>query len=71
LFKSESKWSKNQKERATVLFDKFPDIKLAYNLSQKLSWIYENSSNKTLTFILYIFAKKDYYYGYINDNIIF
>jgi transposase len=47
LFKSESKWSKNQKERATVLFDKFPDIKLAYNLSQKLSWIYENSSNKT------------------------
>lgn len=47
LFKSESKWTKNQKERATVLFDEFPDIKLAYNLSQKLSWIYENSSDKT------------------------
>jgi transposase len=47
LFKSESKWTKNQKERAGVLFEKFPDIKLAYNLSQKLSWIYENSSDKT------------------------
>lgn len=47
LFKSESKWTENQKERATVLFEKFPDIKLAYNLSQKLSWIYENSSDKT------------------------
>ncbi len=47
LFKSESKWTKNQKERADVLFEKFPDIKLAYNLSQKLSWIYENSSDKT------------------------
>ena len=47
LFKSESKWTKNQKERATVLFEKFPNIKLAYDLSQKLSWIYENSSDKT------------------------
>ncbi len=47
LFKSESKWTKNQKERATVLFKNFPDIELAYNLSQKLSWIYENSSDKT------------------------
>ena len=47
LFKSESKWTENQKERAGVLFEKFPDIKLAYNLSQKLSWIYENSSDKT------------------------
>jgi len=47
LFQSESKWTENQKERAVVLFDKFPDIKKAYDLSQKLSWIYENSSDKT------------------------
>jgi transposase len=46
LFKSESKWTKNQTERATVLFKKFPDIKLAYDLSQKLSWIYENTNDK-------------------------
>lgn len=48
LFKSESKWTKNQKQRAVVLFEKFPDIKQAYDLSQKLSWIYENASDKIL-----------------------
>jgi transposase len=47
LFKSESKWTENQTERATVLFEKFPDIKRAYDLSQKLSWIYENTNDKT------------------------
>lgn len=47
LFKSESKWTDNQKERAEILFEKYPDIKLAYDLSQKLSWIYENSQNQT------------------------
>ncbi len=46
LFKSESKWTENQEKRSTVLFEKFPDIKLAYDLSQKLSWIYENSNDK-------------------------
>ncbi len=47
LFKSESKWTENQKKRADVLFEKYPDIKQSYDLSQKLSWIYENSSDKT------------------------
>ena len=47
LFKSENKWTDNQKERAEILFEKYPDIKLAYDLSQKLSWIYENSQDKT------------------------
>lgn len=46
LFKSEGKWTENQEKRSTVLFEKFPDIKLAYDLSQKLSWIYENSKDK-------------------------
>jgi len=47
LFKSERKWTNNQKERAKVLFNVYPDIKRAYELSQNLSWIYENSNNKS------------------------
>ncbi len=47
LFKSESKWTENQRERAKILFENYPDIKLSYELSQKLSWIYENTENKT------------------------
>ena len=47
LFKSASKWTEDQKKRAVILFKEYPDIKLAYELSQKLSWIYENTDNKT------------------------
>ena len=47
LFKSKSKWTENQKERAKILFENYPDIKQSYELSQKLSWIYENTDNKT------------------------
>lgn len=34
LYKSEHKWTKNQKERAQILFDKYPDILKAYSLCQ-------------------------------------
>lgn len=47
LFKSETKWTDNQKERAKILFENYPDIKLSYELSQKLSWVYQNTDNKT------------------------
>ena len=47
LFKSETKWTDNQKERAKIVFKNYPDIKLSYELSQKLSWVYENTDNKT------------------------
>jgi transposase len=47
LFKSASKWTENQKKRADILFKQYPDIKLSYELSQKLSWIYESTDNKT------------------------
>lgn len=47
LFKNETKWTDNQKERAKILFKNYPDIKLSYELSQKLSWVYENTDNKT------------------------
>ena len=41
LFKSKSKWSKSQKERARILFKEFPSIEKAYKLSMTLRNIYE------------------------------
>jgi len=46
LFKNEKKWTQNQKERALILFELYPDIKLAHKLSQKLSSIFENTKEK-------------------------
>lgn len=48
LFKSESKWTEKQKQRAVILFEQYPDIKQAYYLSQKLSWVYQNTVDKTI-----------------------
>jgi hypothetical protein len=36
LYKKKSKWSKNQTERAVVLFELYPDIQKAYDLAQDL-----------------------------------
>jgi transposase len=44
LFKNERKWTQNQ--RAVILFELYLDIKLAYELSQKLSSIFENTKEK-------------------------
>ena len=46
LYKSEHNWTLEQKMRAEVLFARYPDIQKAYNLSQKLSWIYSNTKEK-------------------------
>jgi transposase len=46
LYKSESKWTKDQKQRAQLLFQHYPDIEQAYQLSQHLSWIFENTKEK-------------------------
>ena len=35
LFKSQDKWSQNQKKRATILFENFPKVKQAYDLGIK------------------------------------
>ena len=48
LYKHYSKWTDNQKERAYILFELYPDIKKAYELSQKLSYIYENTKDKNI-----------------------
>lgn len=50
LYMPSCKWSKSQTERAEILFEKYEDIKKAYHLSQKLSWIFENTQDKTYAF---------------------
>ena len=48
LFKPESKWTKSQSQRAEILFEQYPTIKETYYLSQKLSFIFENNTNKNV-----------------------
>lgn len=46
LYKKEKDWTKSQKERADLLFNLYPDILKAYEISQKLNWIFENTKDK-------------------------
>jgi len=40
LYKSQDKWTPNQKQRAEILFEQYPDIEKAYKLSQGLKLIF-------------------------------
>ncbi|MFH7019305.1 transposase, partial [Flavobacterium sp. FlaQc-47] len=42
LYKSREKWTQSQNERGQPLFELYPDLKKAYNLSQQLRGIYNN-----------------------------
>lgn len=46
LYKKETDWTTTQKQRADILFYLYPDLNIAYQLSQKLSWIFENTKEK-------------------------
>ncbi|WP_293764391.1 transposase [uncultured Paraglaciecola sp.] len=46
LFKSKSKWTVRQIERAEILFKLYPTIEKAYDLAQGLSYIFENNTHK-------------------------
>lgn len=46
LFKSQNSWSASQRLRAIYLFDKYPDIKTAYDLVHKLRCIYNQKYTK-------------------------
>jgi len=46
LFKPDSRWHESQKERAAILFARFPNIKHAYNLSMMFRSFYEHSTSK-------------------------
>nr|WP_245859925.1 transposase [Spirosoma aerolatum] len=46
LYKKPEDWTISQQERATLLFDRYPDLKITYELSQSLSHIFENTTDK-------------------------
>ena len=46
LFKSPSKWTISQSERAVLLFERYPRIYQAYKLSQSLSGVFSSCTNK-------------------------
>jgi len=50
LFKHRDKWTKSQLIRAKLLFEKYPLINQAYNLSSKLGTIFRNYTSKELAY---------------------
>jgi len=48
LYKSQEKWTTKQKQRAKILFEQFPDIKKAYNLSQGIKLIFNQNIIKNV-----------------------
>lgn len=50
LFKHDSKWTESQKNRAQLLFQRFPEIKDAYDLSIKMGDIFKNVKSKEVAF---------------------
>lgn len=46
LFKSAEKWTPTQKQRAAILFEQYPDIKIAYGLSHSLRMIFAKNTIK-------------------------
>jgi transposase len=51
LYKNSNKWTENQSIRAKILFEQYPDIEKAYKLCQNLSWIFNNTKDKTSALI--------------------
>lgn len=50
LFKSAEKWTPKQKERAAILFEMYPDIKKAYNLTHALRMIFTHTKTKGVAY---------------------
>ncbi|WP_037321241.1 transposase [Salegentibacter sp. Hel_I_6] len=46
LYKAPSNWTENQHERSKILFEQYPDIKLAFKLTQRLRNIFNNAKSK-------------------------
>ena len=71
LYKSKEKWTNTQKERAQLLFELYPEIKTAYNLSQQLRNIYNNNKDKNVAMLkLAHWYKKVEESGFKNFNIL-
>ncbi|MFK7060249.1 transposase [Flavobacterium oreochromis] len=50
LYENKSKWSQNQKQRATILFQYYPDIEKVYNLTQDLREIFNKTTDKVVAY---------------------
>ncbi len=50
LFKSADKWTKNQKDRAKILFELYPDIGKAYKLTHQLRLIFSKTKAKGVAY---------------------
>jgi transposase len=50
LFKSKSRWTPSQAERAEILFERYPLLKKAYDLAMKLGYIFEKTIEKGVAF---------------------
>lgn len=50
LFKSGEKWTDKQKQRAKVLFELYPDLKMAYGLTHSLRMIFSNTKVKGVAY---------------------
>lgn len=48
LYKSPDKWTPSQKERAQILFAEYPDLQLAYKITDKLRKIYNQMISKDI-----------------------
>ena len=46
--KNKSKWSEKQIERASILFELYPDIEKDYNLAQDLKNIFKKTTDKII-----------------------
>lgn len=46
LYKKAFDWTTSQKERADLLFERYPDLKVAYSLSMELSHIFDKTTEK-------------------------
>lgn len=46
LYKKTSDWTYSQKQRAKLLFEKYPDLQRAYNLAMELSQVYDKTKDK-------------------------
>lgn len=50
LFKSREKWTESQKKRAEILFNLYPDLETAYNLTDELRRIYSHTKIKGVAY---------------------
>jgi len=50
LFKRKDHWTPSQIHRAEILFENYPDIKRAYDLTQKLGAIYSQTNRKDVAY---------------------